>query len=142
MKKELDILIIDDLELVHAPIETFLKEIVFPNFQLAIAHTYNLTQAKLYLTQRKYDVVMLDGDVGDGWGYEIIPNILEHNEKVTIISCSNDDDFNAVSVKKGSHGAVNKKYVYDWNDEEKKYRLQKAKEIKKLVMAKYQKTTF
>lgn len=134
MKDELRILVVDDLELVHAPIEKFLKDFVFIKTQLIIISSYNLTQAKRYLLEGKYDIVMLDGDVGEGWGYEIIPNIIEHNAEVLIISCSNDDHFNTKSIKMGSHGEVNKKYLYDWNDKEGEYRTQKANEINGLLV--------
>lgn len=130
MIEKINILIVDDLELVHEPIERFLKNFVFTKSQLAITSAYNITQAKRCLTERKYDLIMLDGDVGGNWGHEIIQNILEHNDKTIIISNSNHDDFNRDNVTAGAHESVNKIYLYDWNDKEGIFRTQKAKVIR------------
>ncbi len=132
MAQSIKILIVDDLELVHEPIERFLRSFVFTESQLAITSAYNLTQAKRILTEGTYDLVMLDGDVGGDWGYEIIDTILEHNNNVIIISSSNHDNFNTTCVSMGVHEAVNKTYLYDWNDRESTFRIEKAKVIREL----------
>ncbi len=130
MLEKINILIVDDLELVHEPIERFLKDFVFIKSQLAITSAYNITQAKRLLVERKYDLVMLDGDVGGSWGHEIIQDILKHNDKTIIISSSNHDDFNIDNANAGAHEAVNKIYLYDWNDKKGIFRSQKAKVIR------------
>jgi len=137
MPEKINILIVDDLELVHEPIEKFLKDFVFTKSQINITSAYNTTQAKRLLTERKYDLVMLDGDIGGSWGYEIIQEILKHNGKTIIISSSNHDDFNTENVNLGAHEALNKTYLYDWNDKENVFRLQKAKVIIELFERKF-----
>lgn len=132
MAEKINILIVDDLELVHEPIERFLKDFVFAENQITITSAYNLTQAKRILTERKYDIIMLDGDVGGSWGHEIIQDILKHNNKTIIISSSNHDDFNTDNVNFGAHESLNKTYLYDWNDKEHVFRMQKAKVIREL----------
>ncbi len=133
MPEIVNILIVDDLELVHETIERFLKDFVFAESQLAITNTYNLTQAKRCLAVRKYDLVMLDGDVGGSWGYEIIQDILKHNHKALIVSNSNHDDFNTKCVTMGAHEGLNKTYLYDWNDKDNLFRIEKAKAIRELL---------
>ena len=132
MKEELNILIVDDLEVVHEPIEKFLRDFVFVNQHLAVTSAYNLTQSKRLLSEKTFDLVMLDGDVGGGWGYEIIPDIFQHSSKVIIISSSNHDEFNTKNIEMGAHGAVNKTWLYEWNDEEAKYRTRVASQLRKL----------
>ena len=132
MLEKITVLIVDDLELVHEPIERFLKDFVFTESQLVIINAYNLTQAKRSLEERKYDIVMLDGDVGGNWGYEMIQDILKNNNKTLIISSSNHDDFNANNVNFGAHESLNKIYLYDWNDKQNVFRKQKAKVIREL----------
>lgn len=132
MKEELNILIVDDLEVVHEPIEKFLRDFVFVKQHLVITSAYNLTQAKRLLSEKTFDLVMLDGDVGNGWGYEIIPDISKHNSKVIIVSSSNHDDFNTKNVEMGAHGAVNKTWLYEWNDEKAEYRTRIGNQIKEL----------
>jgi len=139
MTEKINILIVDDLELVHEPIERFLKDFVFIKSQIDITSAYNLTQANRFLAERKYDLVMLDGDVGGSWGYEIIPNILRHNDKTTIVSSSNHDDFNINCMNMGAHEAINKIYLYDWNDKENLFRTKKAKVIRELFETKLRK---
>ncbi len=134
------ILIVDDLELVHDPIEKFLKDFVFPENKLAITNAYNITQAKRMLSEKTYDMIMLDGDVGGNWGYEMIQSILEHNNKTTIISNSNHDEFNTKNVQMGAHEAINKIYLYEWNDNEKIFRTEKAKTIRELFKSKIKDT--
>ncbi len=133
MKEKINILIIDDLELAHEPITRFLIDFVFLENELNITSVYNLTQAKRSLNERKYNLVMLDGDVGGSWGYEIIQKIFENNNKTIIISSSNHDEFNIKNVNLGAHESVNKTYLYDWNDEKGVLRTQKAKAITELV---------
>jgi DNA-binding response OmpR family regulator len=133
MKEKINILIIDDLELAHEPITRFLIDFVFLENELNITSVYNLTQAKRSLNERKYNLVMLDGDVGGSWGYEIIQKIFENNNKTIIISSSNHDEFNIKNVNLGAHESVNKTYLYDWNDEKGVLRTQKAKVITELV---------
>ncbi|MBP7846300.1 MAG: response regulator [Candidatus Pacebacteria bacterium] len=132
MENNLNILIVDDLELVHEPIEKFLKDFVFINQNCIVTSAYNLTQAKRLLLDKKFDLVMLDGDAGDGWGYEIIADILNHNSTVKIVSSSNDDDFNSKNVEMGSHASVNKIWLYPWLDEKNEYKIEKGKLIRDL----------
>ncbi|MCX6755398.1 MAG: response regulator [Candidatus Nomurabacteria bacterium] len=129
MLESIKILIVDDLELVHEPIKRFLNDFVFIKSKLIIDNVYNITQAKRNLTEGKYDLVMLDGDIGGSWGYEIIQDIVEHNDKTIVISISNHDDFNIKNVNAGAHEMVNKTYLYDWNDKEGVFRVQKAEVI-------------
>ncbi len=126
------ILIVDDLKLAHMPIGKFLQDFVFIENELIIIDAYNTTQAKHLLKQSEYNLVMLDGDVGGNWGYEIIQDILKNNKNITIISSSNHDDFNTRNVSMGSHGAINKTYIYDWNDKGGLFRTQKAKIIREI----------
>lgn len=128
----ISILIVDDLELVHDPIEKFLKDFVFPENKLIINNACNTTQAKHNLIEKIYDLVMLDGDIGGSWGHDIIQDILKHNNKTLIISSSNHDDFNTENVNWGAHESLNKTYLYDWNDKQNVFRIQKAKMIRKL----------
>lgn len=132
MTEIINILIVDDLELVHEPIWKFLKDFVFIKSELIITSAYNLTQAKRNLTERKYDLVMLDGDIAGDWGYEIIPDIRKNNHNVIIVSNSNHDDFNTNNVSMGADEAINKTYLYDWNDKEGVFRRQKAEVIREL----------
>lgn len=136
MKKKINVLIVDDLELVHEPIERFLKDFVFVENQITTTSAYNLTQAKRILAERKYDIIMLDGDVGGSWGYEIIQDILKHNDKVIIISSSNHDNFNTDNVNLGAHESLNKTYLYDWNDKDGVFRIEKAQVIRELFWRK------
>lgn len=132
MKAKLNILIVDDTDLVHKPIANFLKNFVFTEIETIFHNAYNLEQAKHLMQQKKFDLVMLDGDVGNGWGYEIIPNILQHNPEVIIVSSSNFDEFNVQNVDFGAHASVNKTYIYEWNDENAEYRNKYGLIIKKL----------
>lgn len=132
MPEKINILIVDDLELVHEPIERFLRDFVFVENQITITSAYNLTQAKRILTERKYDIIMLDGDVGGSWGHEIIQDIFKHNDKVIIVSSSNHDNFNTENVNLGAQESLNKTYLYDWNDKDGVFRTQKAKVIREL----------
>lgn len=134
MKDELCILIVDDLEVVHEPIEKFLRNFVFVEQRLVVTGAYNLTQAKRLLSKKIFDLVMLDGDVGNGWGYEIIPDISRHNSKVIIVSCSNHDGFNSKNIEMGAHGAVNKTWLYEWNDEKAEHRTRVGNQIRKLFI--------
>ncbi len=130
----LNILIVDDMDFVHPSVESFLKIYVFEGIPFSITNSYNLTQAKRFLSEKQFGLVMLDGDVGNGWGYEIIPDILQHNSDVKIVSISNHDDFNLKNVEHGAHEAVNKINLYDWNDEKKEYRTQKGSLIRNLFV--------
>ncbi len=132
MKKLINILIVDDTDFVHKPIEDFLKNFVFNNIETIFYSAYNTEQAKHIMLQKKFDLVMLDGDVGNGWGYEIIPNILQHNPDVKIISSSNFDEFNFRNTDFGCHASVNKTYIYEWNDEDAEYRKKYSLIIRKL----------
>ena len=79
---------------------------------------------------------MLDGDVGDKWGYEIISYIREHDENVTIISSSNYYGFNEQNINAGANGAIDKTYLYEWNDEGTIFRSQKGKMVRKIFDSK------
>ncbi len=132
MSDTVNVLIVDDMKFVHDPIKKFLQNFVFPGSKLSITNAYNLTQAKRKIGEHKYDLVMLDGEVGGSWGYEIIPNIREHNERVAIISVSNYSGFNSRNVKMGSDGAVNKIHLYDWNDKTGVIKKRKGKMVRQI----------
>ena len=139
MEKIFNVLIVDDLELVHKPIEDFLKNFVFIKNGITVTSAYNLSQAKRLLLGDKFDLVMLDGEAGNGWGYEIISDILKNNNEVIIITSSNYDAFNTKNIEMGCHESVNKTFLYEWNDEASKYRTQKGQVITELFKTKLQK---
>lgn len=133
MKTKFNILIVDDTDFVHKPIEVFLKDFVFSEHEIAVHNAYNLSQAMHIMKQNKFDLVMLDGDVGNGWGYEIIPDILKHNPNVKIVSSSNFDEFNFRNVDFGCHTSVNKTFIYEWNDEDSTHRTLMGKELRQVL---------
>ncbi len=139
MEKIFNVLIVDDLELVHKPIEDFLKNFVFMENNFTTTSAYNLTQAKRILLGNTFDLVMLDGEAGNGWGYEIISDILKNNNEVMIITSSNYDAFNVKNIEMGCHESVNKTFLYEWNDEKSDYRTQKGQVIMGLIKAKLHK---
>ncbi len=133
MTETISVLIVDDMKFVHEPVKKFLQDFVFPERNLSFTSSYNLTQAKRLLEERKYDLVMLDGEVGGSWGYEIIPEIRGHNDKVAIVSISNYSEFNIKNVKMGSDGSVNKIHLYEWNDKRGVLKKRKGKMIRELL---------
>lgn len=139
MEKIFNILIVDDLELVHEPIKKFLDKFVFMGNNFTTTSAYNLTQARRLLLGDKFDLIMLDGEAGNGWGYEIIPDILKNNSEVIIITSSNYDAFNTKNIEMGCHESVNKTFLYEWNDEKSDYRKQKGKVIMELFKTKLHK---
>lgn len=109
------------------------------NLKYTYTSAYNLTQAKRLLLGDKFDLVMLDGEAGNGWGYEIIPDILKNNSEAVIITSSNYDSFNVKNIEMGCHESVNKTFLYEWNDAKSEYRTQKGKVITDLFKSKLHK---
>lgn len=140
MKEKINVLIVDDLELAHEPIQKFLQDFVFSERQLVTTNAYNTIQAKRYLKEKVYDIVMLDGDVSGTWGYEIIQDIKDNNNNILIVSSSNHDNFNKQNIDMGADESVNKIYLYEWNDEYSEVRIEKAKAIKESFRKKNQGT--
>lgn len=83
--KILKILIIDDDEYIHNTIEEFIKD-KFP--ESLIDHAYHTIRAIKCLNNNQYDLVTLDGRLGEGHGREILSMMRDEQRKKVIIYSS------------------------------------------------------
>lgn len=109
------ILIIDDSRMNQRELHEFLEERIFNTLTekpiFSFAHNYTSTRKKL--KEDVFDIVMLDGQLADDdeeqeFSYNLIPEIKQHNEKVIIVMCSSNPDWNEDGLKYGATTALDK----------------------------------
>lgn len=108
----MNILIIDDHEIVRRGLKQMLAE-EFPKATLGEAS--NLPQARQYLTQKKWDLVLLDINLPGGSGLELLTAVrqLQLNAAVLVLSSYHEEEYAVRAFKLGAAGYLNKASVSD-----------------------------
>jgi DNA-binding NtrC family response regulator len=102
---KISLLVVDDDRLFAESVRDFLSD-----FQMEVMVAYSINAAQLLNSQQKFDVVLLDNNLPDGNGLEIVPDVLRVNDRAKIILATAFPSFdNAVqALKQGAYDYISK----------------------------------
>lgn len=104
MKERYSILIVDD----EAPIRGLIKRMLGKE-EYAVSEAKTVATAHRQLERRKYDLILLDLKLPDGFGLEILEKIsVEYRNRVIIVSGAGTIDMAVEAMKNGAYDFIKK----------------------------------
>lgn len=100
--KTLDLLLIDDSEADYEIIKHKLESL--SSFEFTLDWVSNYEEGKVAINSRKYDLILLDANLGDGDGIELLKFARERSNKkpIIIITGVSDPEYDLAALKQGA----------------------------------------
>ena len=99
------LLVDDDYELVQRKFNNVSAEFIFAE---------NGEQAIQILAQNSVDIILMDGNLREEYGHEVVAKIREEGIVAKIVMFSSEDKQNDLGIKAGANAVLNKKDFYKY----------------------------
>lgn len=96
-----------------------LVEWMFEDVSVEFYFAENEEEAMLLISENDFDVILMDGNLREAHGHEVVSRMRKDGIMTKIIMFSSEDEQNNLGIKAGANDVLNKKdfYKYCENDE-------------------------